>query len=108
MRRGSTVSYQDVHAWVKVDKAIQNRVAIINEIHGCRYDSSPGNPCALRWRKGRYVVTYCGEEIASYLLYDMPSVDGAFAKVDVLSNALWHARRLGYASLSPVSRVPVC
>lgn len=97
----SDLRYADVCRWTKVHNLIVNRISIINQIHGCRYDGLVTNPCKLKRRDGHYVVDYCGEEMARWLLYDVDTVESAFRVVDRLSRALWLGRRAGVLRLSP-------
>lgn len=82
--------------WLKRHDILLNRIAIINEIHGCRYDYSPANPCTVSYRLGHYTCTYAGDTLCSWLAYDLPSLDDAFACVDALCDALWLVRRAGF------------
>lgn len=97
------ISYDSVIAWGKVYDVIANRVSVINQMHDCRYKRAHGNPCALLYRAGRYEVTYCGEVVARFGLYDMTEVDAAFERVDMLARALWAGRSGGWVALAPVS-----
>lgn len=82
--------------WVKKHDILLNRIAIINEIHGCKYDYSPANPCTVTYRLGCYTCTYAGDVLCAWDAYDLVSLDAAFARVDALSDALWLVRRAGY------------
>lgn len=90
------LDYSQVYAWNKAHKIVVNRVDIINQLHGCRYDSGILNPCKLKWRRGRYVVTYCGRELCAYRLYDAPSADAAVSVVSALVDMCWLGRRQGW------------
>lgn len=97
-------SYECVHAWGKVHRLILNRIEVINQMHGCRYVNNCANPCRLVYSGGCYCVRYCGVDIASWRLYDMESIDAAFARIDLISKTVWAVRRNGWASLYPVAR----
>lgn len=101
MRHGSTLTYADVVDWTRKHDLIANRVALINQMHGCQYDYSGGNPCVMRYHGGWYEVVYCGTQVACWNLYDVPSVNYAFERIDVLNDILWNGRRDGCLSLSP-------
>lgn len=95
-----SLDYECIYKWSKVHDLIVNRVGIVNELHGCRYHSGLTNPCRLLRRNGFYVVVYCHDEIARWRLYDLESVNLAFAAVDALAKACWAGRREGVLSFS--------
>lgn len=87
--------------WSKTHDLIANRVAIVNQMHGCRYDNCVGNPCVLRHLGGLYEVRYCDTVVASYALYDLNTANKALGTVDKLNDVLWNGRREGYMRLLP-------
>ena len=92
------MGYADVVDWTRLVDIIENRVSIINQIMGARYDSCLDNPCILRYRRGEYVCTYCGETYATWHVYDLDTTRRAFERIDALSDALWLAFRTGRMS----------
>lgn len=82
--------------WMKRHELLLNRIAIVNQIHGCSYDWSVGNPCTVRYVRGWYVCDYCGECLCAWCVYDFPSLDAAMSRVSSLADALWLLRRSGY------------
>ena len=89
-----------MYRWSQLYDLVQNRCAIINQIHGCKYDFARGNPCDFRWHDGRWRVDYFGSELATFRVYDLPSAQSAYDRVDALSHALWMLRRSGKCVLS--------
>ena len=87
--------------WTKEHKLLQNRVSIINQLHGCRYDNNPTNPCSIRWKDGHYVMRYVGETLAQWRLYDVQTVTDALSVADTLANVFWIGKRSGVLSLYP-------
>lgn len=88
-------NFDDVYRWVQLFDTLENRVAIINQLHGCRYDFSKTNPCLLEHGRGWYLVKYDGNEIARFRVYDLDSITSAFGIVDGFANAIWLLRRAG-------------
>ncbi len=86
--------------WSRTHDKLLNRIAIVNQIHGCRYDYSVGNPCTVRYARGAYVCEYGGAELCAWGVYDLSSLDAAYAKVDALADALWLVRRAGFLRVS--------
>lgn len=82
--------------WVKRHDILLNRIAVINQIHGCNYDYSPANPCCVTYRLGCYTCTYAGDVLCDWRAYDLTSIDKAFVLIDALADALWIVRRAGY------------
>lgn len=95
------LDYQQIYAFGKAHKLVVNRVSIINQLHGCRYDNGILNPCKLKWQRGRYVVTYCGRELCAYRLYDGTSADMAVSVVTALADMCWLGRRQGWIVFVP-------
>lgn len=73
-----------------------NRVAIINQTHGCQYDFLAGNPCEVRSRGRWYEVYYGGDLLTSWDILDTATLDAAFVRVDALADAVWLVRRAGF------------
>ena len=90
----------DVHVMNRCSRLfdlVLNRVAIVNQLHGCRYDHNPENPMRVSRDHGTYVVTYCDAEVVSFRSNDLDSVSSAFAVLDAWSRCVWllsRARRL--------------
>lgn len=73
-----------------------NRVAIINQTHGCQYDYLAGNPCEVRNAGRLYECYYGGDLLTAWDVLDISTLDSAFAVLDALSDAVWLVRRAGY------------
>lgn len=73
-----------------------NRVAIINQTHGCRYDYLAGNPCEVRNTGRLYECYYGGDLLTSWDVLDISTLDAAFSSLDALADAVWLVRRAGF------------
>ena len=73
-----------------------NRVAIINQLHGCQYVFDAGNPCVVRGYGRSYEVYYGGDLLTTWDIADTATLDAAFRRVDSLADALWLVRRAGF------------
>lgn len=73
-----------------------NRIAIINQTHGCRYDYLAGNPCEVRNTGRWYECYYGGDLLTSWDVLDVSTLDSAFAALDALADAVWLVRRAGF------------
>lgn len=89
------MTYHDVTAWTRIVDKIENRVSIINQIMGARYDTALDNPCRVWYRRGSYVCLYCGEVYATWHVYDVATAEVAFKRIDALADGLWLAFRTG-------------
>lgn len=89
------MSYDDVSLWVRAQDLIINRVSIVNQCLGARYEGNMDNPLLVRCVGGCYVAYLYGEEYARWRLYDRESTDAAFVRIDALSDGLWLALRSG-------------
>lgn len=83
----------EMSAFSRVVDVISNRVRIINQMMGFGVDGCHENPCRIRMRHGRYRVTWCGEEFASFALWDLDGADSALERVEGLNDGLWYALR---------------
>ena len=84
----------DSEKWAKLHNLILNRIAIINQIHLCRFDYCNTNPCSMKKERGRFVALYDGEPLASWGK-DLDSVSYAFELVDSFADCCWRIRRAG-------------
>ena len=98
---GAYHTIMQMNAWVRNHDLILNRLLIINQLHGCRYDRCSTNPCGLRHRGGTYDVEMYGVVVASYGLYDVSGVEDALALVDMLARLSWNGNAAGWAKYSP-------
>ena len=73
-----------------------NRVAIINQVHGCKYDFQTGNPCEVRGYGRSYEVYYGGDLLTTWDISDSGTLDAAFSRLDALADAVWLVRRAGF------------
>lgn len=88
----------DVYAlsrWSDMVDLLCNRVAIVNQLHGCRYDHSPENPMRVNCRRGDYVVSYRDAEVASFSTYDFESLSSSLSVVGAWSSCVWQLSRAG-------------
>lgn len=90
--------WEDMALWERKQTLVLNRLRIINQVMGCRYDESPDNPCTFGWRGGAYVVEWLGREVARMPIYDLEAAETAYQRLDAIADALWMARREGMLS----------
>lgn len=90
---GSVMSYDDVCAWTKTFDLITNRISIVNQTLGARYDNSPDNPCSLVSNRGRYEIRLCGVTFDTFAAYDYDAISKALNRVDALADGLWYIMR---------------
>lgn len=97
------MTYEDVHAWYKVSSLIANRVHVINMTIGI-------DVCNVRYEKGSYYVDLCECSLTSYKVYDLPSVERAFACIDAVSDAVWYMSRAGMFTRNQrtMGKYPLC
>lgn len=91
--RGSKV-YKDMTLVQLVD-AVINRVGVINQILGCKYDYQLGNPCEVCSRRGRITVSVCGGELATSSANDGEGLVALLYVLDSLKAGLWLMRSGG-------------
>lgn len=82
-------------AWVRLFDTLVNRVSIVNQILGARYEGSSDCPCVLSYRKGVYTISICGTVYITFRVYDAAQLDAAFGKIDSLADGLWYLSRSG-------------
>lgn len=80
-------------AWTKNFDLITNRISIINQTLGARYDAALDNPCVLVTKRGNYQINVCGVRFAGFRSYDMQSTIDALKRLDALSDGLWYLMR---------------
>lgn len=90
------LDYNVMCKWSQDFKVIENRVSIVNQIHGCRYDFDVSNPCALAYSHGRYSVTYDGLEVCGFGVYDADGIASALLSLTAWTDCLWRVRRAGF------------
>lgn len=86
--------YKDMTQVQLVD-AVINRVGVINQIMGCKYDYQIGNPCEVYNRRGRITVTVCGGELATSSANDGEGLVALLYVLDSLKAGLWLMRSGG-------------
>ena len=87
------MDYENVCAWTKKFDLIINRISIINQTLGARYDAALDNPCVLVSKRGNYQVNVCGVRFACFRSYDLQSTVDALKRLDALSDGLWYLMR---------------
>lgn len=87
--------WEDMALWERKQTLVLNRLRIINQVMGCRYDEGKANPCTFCWRGGAYVVEWLGREVARMPIYDLEAAETAYQRLDAIAVALWMARREG-------------
>lgn len=89
------MDYATACEWLRLHDVIVNRVSIINQVLGARYDGCLDNPLLIRCKRGLYTVTLCGVDYVSWRAYDITSTDDALHILDGLKRGLWLIRRSG-------------
>lgn len=90
------MTYEEVRIWTDKHNLIANRVKVINQILGARYENSCDNPCVIEYRRGRYRVLFCGVCFAEYGVYKERQAIEALKRLDALNDALWYMSRVGF------------
>lgn len=74
---------------------ILNRVSIINQILGCKYDFAWDNPLVVSSRKGRVSVEISHATFSAERSSDADGLRRMLENLDVLKSALWLMTRGG-------------
>ena len=82
------LSYADLVIWTKRYGLLCNRVKVVNQLHGCRYEQSPTNPCRVLYDHGEYSVLYRGSRLCTFGVYDVSGVSSALAVVDSFAKSI--------------------
>lgn len=69
-------------------RVIQNRVSVINQTHGCRYDFASGNPCRIDVHGGLSQVWYLDKLVCEYRVSKPDTVFAASQVMDAVSMAV--------------------
>lgn len=89
------MTYEDVSYWTSQYDLVANRVKIVNQILGSRYDGSLDNPCLLRCKRGMYTCYVCDAPYFHFKAYDLVGIDDALRLIDALADGLWLLARSG-------------
>lgn len=89
------MDYATACEWLRMHDVILNRVSIINQVMGSRYDCSLDNPLLISCKRGLYTLTLCGADFVTWRAYDVSSTSDALRLVDSLKRAIWLIRRSG-------------
>lgn len=74
---------------VELMDVILNRVSIINQILGCKYDYALDNPLVVSARKGRVTVEISHATFSAEKYSDADGLRHMLENLDVLKFALW-------------------
>ena len=80
---------------VELMDVILNRVSIINQILGCKYDYAWNNPLVVSSRKGRVTVEISHAIFSAGRNSDAEGLRHMLENLDVLKSALWLMTRGG-------------
>lgn len=94
----ATLHYDDIARWAEMFDALANRVALCNQLLGCKYDHAPDNPMVLFWRNGEYHVSFDDKQIVTFALYRNNELSSAFDMVDAWYDCIWMLGRSGRLS----------
>lgn len=89
------VTYAEMVAWTQDFDALANVVGVLNDMLGCKYQHADGNPLALSYCSGCYLVTCDGNELARFGVYDSGGVADALRRLREWSSCVWAMRRSG-------------
>lgn len=89
------MDYATACEWLELHNVVVNRISIVNQILGARYDGCMENPLLLTCNRGDYVLRVCGVEYVSWHAYDLASTRDAYGVVESLKRGLWLLRRSG-------------
>ena len=89
------MKYHDVSYWVKLLDLVTNRVKVINQMLGARYDGCLENPCRLVHDRGSYSCMICGECYATFTIYDIDATKEALSRISSLNDGIWLLKRSG-------------
>lgn len=87
-----SVEYAALERWCKVHELVINRCKVINDV--------TEDHASVSGRRGRYRLELFGRKVAEWRVYDLRSVEDAYQRADAIYNALWDARREGYATFA--------
>lgn len=82
--------YETCRKWCRYHSLIENRVRCLGWV--------VGDAVSMTGRAGCYSLTLWGRAVAEWRCYDLESVKAAFRSADLLLQALWDARREGFAT----------
>lgn len=89
------MTIEQADMWARLTDLIANRVSIVNQLLGARFDGAKDNPLFVEYDHGRYVCKLCGEVYATWGVYDLCSTQAAYDRVDALADGLWLIGRFG-------------
>lgn len=94
------LSYGDMVEWSRLFDRLSNRVAICNQLFGCRYENCPENDFRICMDHKRYSVMFRGYEIASFGVWDLDSLRDSLWVLESWENCIWHMSRQGVLSVA--------
>lgn len=83
------MTYEQADLWARMHDLIYNRVSVVNQLLGARYDGCRENPLQVVYEHGRYRCVLCGEDYASFGVYDLDTTQRALDRIDALQDGLW-------------------
>lgn len=89
------MKYPDVCEWTRLYDLIENRVSVINQMLGARYDRCLENPCLVKYRRGEYSCLICGIEFCAWRIYDLDTTRRAMDRLEALNDGIWYLVRSG-------------
>lgn len=93
------MGFEDMERWSRVFRVVENRIGIVNQLLGCRYDGARENPMRLEYGRGVYSVRFRGDVLCTFGAWDLSGVELARALVDHWSDCLWQVREMGCLSV---------
>lgn len=89
------MDYATACDWLRLHDVILNRVSIVNQLLGARYEGCSDNPLFIRCKRGVYTLSVCGADYVSWRAYDLDTTDVAYRMIDGLKRGIWLLGRNG-------------
>lgn len=89
------MTYYDVCRWTDLHDLIVNRVNVINQMLGARYDNSADNALRVILCKGIYSLYICGALFATWHVYDLDETCNALERINAVNDAVWFFNKSG-------------
>ena len=83
-----TDSYYEMANWYRMLSLVDNRVSIVNQLLGCRYDHARDNPCSLVYARGWYRLMWRGGVVSCFRVFS-DELRGTLGWLDFLVSSLW-------------------
>ena len=89
------LTYADMVEWSRLLDLLTNRVGMCNQLMGCRYAHSPENPLVMKRCKRRYEISFNGEYLGGFGVWDLDGLRAVCDSIGAWSDCLWNLSRSG-------------